>query len=102
VAALSPDIRCIAFGHLADGNIHIMVSRAEPLDVATRRSIKEAVYAPLRALGGSISAEHGVGLEKKDYMSQSRSAVELSLMRSIKVMLDQNNILNPGKVLNLI
>ena len=102
VAALSPDIRCIAFGHLADGNIHIMVSRAEPLDVATRRSIKEAVYAPLRALGRSISAEHGVGLEKKDYMSQSRSAVELSLMRSIKVMLDQNNILNPGKVLNLI
>jgi FAD/FMN-containing dehydrogenase len=56
------------------------------------------VYEPLRAIGGSVSAEHGIGLEKKDWFPVSRDACERSLMREIKQLLDPNGILNPGKI----
>jgi FAD/FMN-containing dehydrogenase len=57
------------------------------------------VYEPLRAIGGSISAEHGIGLEKRDRLPISRSPAEIELMRRLKRSLDPNGILNPGKVL---
>ncbi len=90
--------RLWVFGHLGDGNLHIVV-QVKPENYATLRPRIEAqVYGPLGDLGGSISAEHGIGLEKKPYLSLCRSEVELALMRTIKRVLDPNGILNPGKI----
>jgi FAD/FMN-containing dehydrogenase len=59
------------------------------------------VYEPLAAIGGSVSAEHGVGLEKKPYLTIARSEVEIDLMRTMKRALDPHNILNPGKIFDV-
>jgi FAD/FMN-containing dehydrogenase len=61
----------------------------------------EIVYAPLARLGGAISAEHGIGLEKKEWLPVSRSHAELDLMRKLKRVIDPKNILNPGKVVEI-
>ena len=86
------------FGHLGDGNLHVNVAvKAEDYQ-RLRPVVEQLVYAPLAAFQGSVSAEHGIGLEKKPYLDVSRSANELALMRSLKQALDPGNILNPGKV----
>lgn len=88
---------CFTFGHIGDGNIHfaITVPEAQPGD---DRKVEECVYEPLRPHGGSVSAEHGIGLEKIDFLPISRSANEIALMRRLKHSLDPNGILNPGKI----
>jgi FAD/FMN-containing dehydrogenase len=87
------------FGHLGDGNLHIAVP-VQPEDyLRLRPTIEQQVYAPLAAFQGSVSAEHGIGLEKKPYLHISRSEPELALMRSLKTALDPQGILNPGKIL---
>ena len=86
------------FGHLGDGNLHLVVgvgSRAKE----TKTAVEAIVYGAVRARGGSISAEHGVGLEKRAYLGWSRTPPEVALMRTLKAALDPRNILNPGKVL---
>jgi FAD/FMN-containing dehydrogenase len=86
------------FGHLGDGNLHIIV-QVRPQDYAAARPRIEAlVYAPLEAFHGSVSAEHGIGLEKKPHLKVSRSENEVALMRRIKAALDPKGILNPGKI----
>ena len=60
--------------------------------------MEECVYEPLRAIKGSVSAEHGIGLEKKSYLNISKTEEEIRLMKKLKKSLDPNNILNPGKV----
>ena len=67
-------------------------------DTEDIRLMEESVYEPLRAIRGSVSAEHGIGLEKKNYLSISRTKEEVALMKTLKNSLDPNNILNPGKV----
>ena len=64
------------------------------------RQIESCIYEPLRDINGSVSAEHGIGLEKLPYLDISRSEEEINLMRTLKKSLDPNNILNPGKVFN--
>jgi len=91
------DFHCIVFGHLADGNLHIITAVGSG-DVNSIRKMEECVYEPLRSIRGSISAEHGIGLEKKDYLNISRTDEELKLMRHLKKSLDPKNILNPGKI----
>jgi len=87
---------CI-FGHLGDGNLHIVVSPRPWTDDV--QSIAEAiVYKPLQAIGGSISAEHGIGLEKRDWLHISRSPEEIALMKTLKHALDPKGLLNPGKI----
>ena len=88
----------IVFGHLGDGNLHVLVA-PRPWDDALRHRAEELVYLPLKALGGSLSAEHGIGLEKRDWLHVSRTPEELGLMREVKAMLDPYGLLNPGKVL---
>jgi len=93
-----PGIHVSVFGHVADSNIHLCIS-AGSIDDATKHRIDTVVYEHVRAHQGSISAEHGIGVLKRDYLPYSRSPEELELMRRIKTALDPNGIMNPGKVL---
>lgn len=91
-----PSLRNIAFGHAGDGNVHFIVQVDDrPLPV---HEIEETVYGCVQARGGSIAAEHGVGLHKRPFLHYSRSATEIALMRTIKAALDPLGIMNPGKV----
>ncbi len=93
-----PDAYVAGFGHLGDNNIHISVL-AEGCKTTYAEVIEKHVYESLIPFGGAISAEHGIGLEKKPYLSTSRTPEEIGLMISLKKMMDPKNILNPGKVL---
>ncbi len=90
-----PEVRLAVFGHIADGNLHLTISTGSPAD---HGAVDAMVYEPLRPLGGSVSAEHGIGVDKRDVLNVSRSPQEIAIMRGIKAMLDPNNVLNPGKI----
>lgn len=93
-----PDVRYAIFGHLGDGNLHLVVAVGDDSEQA-HHQVNEILYSELQPLNGSLSAEHGIGLEKRHYLHYSRSAEEIALMRSLKQTLDPKGILNPGKVL---
>ena len=95
-----PQFTNFTFGHMGDGNLHFVVSVGEGGDEARER-VERSVYEPLGAIEGSVSAEHGVGLEKKPYLSICRSPTEVALMRALKETLDPKRILNPGKIFDL-
>jgi FAD/FMN-containing dehydrogenase len=99
VAARWTDGQCYVIGHVADGNLHLFVRPLEQGDL--RRASDECVYEPLAEIGGSVSAEHGIGTEKINWLPHSRSEAEIDLMRSLKSSFDRNNILNPGRVILL-
>ncbi|MFT7117872.1 MAG: FAD/FMN-containing dehydrogenase, partial [Flavobacteriales bacterium] len=86
-----------AFGHVADGNIHFMIGK-ENLSVALKKEIDHCIYDGLQEIGGSISAEHGIGTHKKAYLELCRTTEEIALMRSLKSFMDPKGILNPGKI----
>lgn len=98
-----PGIQHVVFGHLGDGNLHYNVARAasqtEDELMAQQYDIYQVVHDSVHAHGGSISAEHGVGQLKRDQLPRYKSALELKLMKQIKVALDPNGLMNPGKVL---
>jgi FAD/FMN-containing dehydrogenase len=100
VVARWPAARLWAFGHLGDGNVHVAVHVPE-LDSAARAELDRLVYTPLKALGGAVSAEHGIGLEKKAWLKVSRTPAELALMRLLKQSLDPEGVLNPGRVFDV-
>lgn len=89
--------QCYVFGHMADGNLHLIVGKDNDSDQLTD-SINQIVYKPLNHIGGSVSAEHGIGLDKKAFINISRSTDEVVVMRRIKQVMDPNGILNPGKI----
>ena len=103
VERLVPGVRPIPFGHIGDGNIHFNLSRPpgmEPARFVERwPELVAAVEAIALDLGGSISAEHGIGRAKRDALRHARSAVELDMMRSLKRALDPDGLMNPGKIL---
>jgi FAD/FMN-containing dehydrogenase len=92
-----PEHRLMIFGHLGDGNLHVIVSVGDDSEEA-HHAVEEVVYAGVRTLNGSVSAEHGIGLEKRDYLNWTRSDEEIALMKQIKALFDPKGILNPGKV----
>jgi FAD/FMN-containing dehydrogenase len=98
-----PGIRIVAFGHVGDGNIHYNCSKAERQAAAEffgeARNVNRVVYDIVADLGGSISAEHGLGALKRDEIANYKTAIELELMRSVKRTLDPKGLMNPGKVL---
>ena len=98
-----PDARPFPFGHLGDGNIHFNISQPAATDAAAflakSPAVNAAVYDVVLGLGGTISAEHGIGTLKRDLLPMVKGAVAMDLMRRIKRALDPNGILNPGKVL---
>ena len=98
LSAWRSDAECFVFGHIADGNLHIFVRPFE--DGRHHDQSDEIVYGCLEGLSGSISAEHGIGMEKKRWLSDSRSEHEILMMQNIKELLDPKNILNPGIVIN--
>ncbi len=87
------------FGHLGDGNLHLVVPAPPAQYMAWRPKIEAAVYGGLASFRGSVSAEHGIGLEKKPWLHISRTPEEIALMRTLKNALDPNGLLNGGKVL---
>jgi FAD/FMN-containing dehydrogenase len=91
-----PKAELTVFGHLGDGNLHLVAGVGSR---EAKADIEAIVYAPLKAFSGSVSAEHGIGLQKLAYLHVSRSPVELALMRTLKDALDPKHVLNPGKVL---
>jgi FAD/FMN-containing dehydrogenase len=103
VEKLVPSIRPCAFGHMGDGNIHFNLSQPEGADgkafMAGEEPVHDAIYEVVTRLGGSVSAEHGIGQLKTDLLRQVKDPVALEMMRSIKAALDPKGILNPGKVL---
>ena len=88
------------FGHVADGNIHFIIGKQENSPEIIK-AINAIVYANLTKNKGSVSAEHGIGLDKKDYLTTSRTADEIDLMRLLKKTLDPQNILNPGRIISI-
>lgn len=100
IRARWPQAQVWSFGHLGDGNVHLVV-QVPGLDETGRAELDRRVYDPLRALGGSISAEHGIGSEKKAWLGHSRSPAEIALMRRLKRSLDPRGILNPGRVIDV-
>ncbi len=99
----TPGCRLVCFGHLGDGNLHFNVSQPPGMDkaayLARWESMNDLVHRIVMRHGGSISAEHGIGVLKREAMRTFKSPVELQMMRDVKRMLDPMGILNPGKVL---
>jgi FAD/FMN-containing dehydrogenase len=93
-----PTARAFVFGHMGDGNLHVVVS-PDGLPADARPALERVVYAPLQQMGGAISAEHGIGLEKRAWLPISRSPAEIALMRTLKRAMDPKGILNPGRVI---
>lgn len=89
--------RLIIFGHLGDGNLHPIVTVPD-YDLQKHAKINEIVYGHLEAVDGSISAEHGIGIDKKPYLKLSRSKIEIDIMRKIKEALDPKGLLAAGRI----
>ncbi len=104
VTAAYPDFEIIWFGHIGDGNIHLNILKPSALEPSAFfekcAKVSDLVFEIVEKHGGSISAEHGVGLLKKPYLHYSRPASEIAYMKAIKNIFDPNNIMNPGKLLD--
>lgn len=99
----APNCQMVTFGHVGDGNLHYNVAAPEGIapDIFLNQqdAINRIVHDQVQLFHGSISAEHGIGALKKEELRRSKSAVELSIMNSIKRSLDPDNLMNPGKIL---
>jgi FAD/FMN-containing dehydrogenase len=105
VLDILPTIRPYPLGHIGDGNIHFSFMGPKGMDRQTltqySSAITRVVNDLITSMGGSISAEHGIGIDKLDELAHYRSKTELDVMRTIKRALDPRNIMNPGKVLRV-
>lgn len=88
-----PNVKCVIFGHLGDGNIHLGIGPAPD-----KKAIDDIVYNLLTQFKGSVSAEHGIGLDKRAYLNLCRTEAEIHVMKSIKAAIDPRGLMNPGKV----
>lgn len=105
VSEAYPDFEIIWFGHIGDGNLHLNILKPANLAIEDfyKRcdEVSERVFSLVRKFGGSISAEHGIGILKKPYLHYSRGLGELDYMKAIKQVFDPKNIMNPGKLIDL-
>jgi FAD/FMN-containing dehydrogenase len=104
LARAFPGVRLVNFGHLGDGNLHYNVQAPEGVPAAAflathEKAVNTIVHDAVVAHGGSISAEHGIGLLKREELARRKSPVALGLMRAIKQALDPQRLLNPGRVI---
>ncbi|UAW98839.1 FAD-binding oxidoreductase [Halopseudomonas nanhaiensis] len=97
-----PDFEIVWFGHIGDGNLHLNILKPETMAkeefFAKCATVNKWVFEIVQKYNGSISAEHGVGMTKRDYLTYSRSEAEIAVMKSIKAVFDPNGIMNPGKI----
>ncbi len=97
-----PDFEIIWFGHIGDGNVHLNILKPDDLAMEEFQQrcglVSKQVFEIVQAYGGSVSAEHGVGLLKKDFLGYSRSTAEIAFMKQIKSVFDPSGIMNPGKI----
>jgi FAD/FMN-containing dehydrogenase len=97
-----PDTEVVWFGHIGDGNLHVNILKPSELSsekfLARCHRVDNKLFAMIEKHGGSISAEHGVGVIKKPYLHHSRSEAEIQAMKSIKRVFDPDGIMNPGKI----
>ena len=97
-----PHFEVVWYGHIGDGNLHLNILKPDDLDkeafFATCANVNQWVFEIVERYNGSISAEHGVGMTKRDYLGYSRSAEEIACMKAIKAVFDPNGIMNPGKI----
>jgi FAD/FMN-containing dehydrogenase len=97
-----PDFEIVWFGHIGDGNVHLNILKPDelPMEEFQQRcgEVSKWVFEIVQRYGGSISAEHGVGMLKKDYLRYSRSDTEIAIMKQIKRAFDPHGIMNPGKI----
>ena len=104
LARAFPEIRIVTFGHIGDGNLHYNQSKSgageNSVFLAAQVEVNRIVYQLVHELGGSISAEHGIGQLKRDELLHYKSAVEMAMMRAVKQALDPQGLMNPGKVLD--
>jgi FAD/FMN-containing dehydrogenase len=103
LASAFPGVRIVCFGHLGDGNLHYNQSKPQAQDnaafIAQSKTVNRLVHDLVAELGGSISAEHGLGQLKRDEILRYKSEVEMDMMRAVKKALDPAGLMNPGKVL---
>ena len=92
-----PDAILGLFGHIGDGNVHIVI-HVGPETRSLHLPIDEIIYGLIQELRGAVSAEHGIGLMKKQFLPYSKSEPEIALMKALKQTLDPQGILNPGRV----
>ncbi len=97
-----PDFEVIWFGHIGDGNLHLNILKPDAMPkeefFAKCATVNKWVFETVDKYNGSISAEHGVGMTKRDYLGYSRSAEEIAIMKAIKAVFDPNGVMNPGKI----
>jgi FAD/FMN-containing dehydrogenase len=97
-----PDFEVVWFGHIGDGNLHLNILKPESLSkdefFAKCATVNKWVFETVEKYHGSISAEHGVGMTKRDYLHYSRSEAEIAYMKAVKAVFDPNGIMNPGKI----
>ncbi|TLP53426.1 MULTISPECIES: FAD-binding oxidoreductase [Pseudomonas] len=102
VAQHYPDYEVVWYGHIGDGNLHLNILKPEHMSkddfFASCTKVNKWVFEIVQRYNGSISAEHGVGMTKRDYLGYSRSAEEIACMKAIKAVFDPNGIMNPGKI----
>ncbi|HKM26558.1 MAG TPA: FAD-binding oxidoreductase [Thiopseudomonas sp.] len=102
VAKNYPDFEVVWFGHIGDGNLHLNILKPDNLSkdefFAQCAVVNQWVFETVQKYNGSISAEHGVGMTKRDYLHYSRSPEEIAYMQAIKAIFDPNGIMNPGKI----
>ncbi|MBK4993540.1 FAD-binding oxidoreductase [Pseudomonas sp. S37] len=102
VAEHYPDYEVVWYGHIGDGNLHLNILKPEHMSkddfFASCAKVNKWVFEIVERYNGSISAEHGVGMTKRDYLGYSRSAEEIACMKAIKAVFDPNGIMNPGKI----
>lgn len=94
-----PGVMVVGYGHVGDGNLHLNVSSAQGFNTELEHALEPFVYEWTARHGGSISAEHGIGLMKAPALRYSKSAEAVALMQRLKVLMDPHRILNPYKVL---
>ncbi|TNF88760.1 MAG: FAD-binding oxidoreductase [Gammaproteobacteria bacterium] len=103
VASSYPDFEVCWYGHIGDGNLHLNILKPEALDgeafYERCHAISPKIFEAVRKRDGSISAEHGVGLLKRDFLGFTRSDVDMALMARLKQVFDPNQVMNPGKLL---
>ena len=97
--ALDPELGIYVMGHLGDGNLHYTIAKAVPVN-HLYEEISAALYQGLSEIGGSFSAEHGIGVEKRGALAKFGDPTKLALMAAIKKLVDPHNIMNPGKILS--